>query len=63
MALFTFVFAVVSPAFGCPLCFGSTPYELGLYWSVLFLLPVPFVIVGVLIAWIRRQSDGNIKEG
>ena len=42
-------------AAACPLCVESTPYKHGLQWAVLFLLPVPFVLAGTLIWWVRRH--------
>jgi hypothetical protein len=41
----------------CPRCFEGTPYRTGLIWAAVFLLPVPFVIVGVLAYWLTRTPD------
>ena len=43
----------------CPLCVDSTPYKHGLQWAVAFLLPVPFVLAGTLIWWVRRHLPSD----
>ena len=43
----------------CPLCVESTPYKNGLQWAVLFLLPVPFILAGTLIWWVRRHLPSD----
>ena len=44
----------------CPRCFEGTPYRTGLIWAALFLLPVPFLVVGILGYWLTRApKEGN----
>lgn len=44
----------------CPRCVDATPYKIGLFWGVLFLMPLPFLVFGGVIFWIIRHSKGEI---
>jgi hypothetical protein len=46
----------VSYGEACPLCAASTPFKHGLQWAVAFILPIPFILAGALVWWIRRNS-------
>jgi hypothetical protein len=39
----------------CQNCYGSSPNLPGLVKAAFFLLPLPFILVGLLFAAIRRQ--------
>lgn len=40
----------------CPRCLAASPYKTGLFWAVLVLLPVPFILAGWLVWFIRRSK-------
>jgi hypothetical protein len=44
----------------CPRCIQASPYKGGLLWAVLFLLPVPFILAGVVGGWIVRHSKTDL---
>jgi hypothetical protein len=47
-------FPLAAPA--CPRCLQATPYRSGLLWAVGFLMPIPFLLAGLLAAWVARHS-------
>jgi len=40
----------------CPVCFAGSPYSSGLIWATLFLLPLPFLIAGLIAYYVIRDS-------
>lgn len=60
--VFVFFISLISPARACSKCFESSPYEKGLIGSVLFLLPIPFLIVGAVSAWIYWICRTRARE-
>ena len=63
VAAIVLLVAVVVPALAsaCPLCKEATPDAAGasavwrgMYWSILFMVAAPFVMVGTMIVMIRR---------
>ena len=57
LALYLGMAAWVPSIQACPLCFGSTPFAHGLLWAAVFLLPLPLLLIGGLVFWIRRQAQ------
>ncbi|HJT23597.1 MAG TPA: hypothetical protein VJ873_03420, partial [bacterium] len=47
----------------CPRCVDATPYKTGLFWGVLFLMPIPFLLVGGVVLWIVRHSKPEVPKG
>jgi len=65
VAAILLVLAVLAPALAaaCPLCKeassdadrpGATSMWRGMYWSILFMVAAPFVMVGTMVVLIRR---------
>ncbi len=46
----------------CALCVGSSPFKTGMQWAVVLLLPVPFVLVGLLVYFIRQASQDDTTD-
>jgi len=51
--------SAVSCLLACPLCVDATPYKHGLLMAVFVLLPVPFVLIGGLLLWIRKAAKAE----
>jgi len=58
------VFFISCPAWlqACPRCVDATPYKAGLLWAVVFLLPIPFIVVGLISLWIVKNSKPDSKK-
>jgi hypothetical protein len=56
------ILALPASSQACPLCFSASPFRAGLFWSVAFLLPLPFLLVGALIAWLFL-GQGRVQKG
>lgn len=53
----------------CAVCWGSSaddPFSRGLYWGILFLMAMPFTIVGSIGGWLiyryRHPSKGDLQK-
>lgn len=48
----------------CPKCFAATAKQVlnAYYVSVAFMSLIPFGIIGVILAWLRRQSRQTIDK-
>lgn len=63
--------AVLLPvvAEACAVCGGSSaddPFSRGIFWAILFLMAMPFTIVGSIGGWLiyryRHPSKGNLQK-
>ncbi len=63
--------AVLLPvvALACAVCWGSSadhPFSRGIYWGILFLMAMPFTIVGSIGGWLiyryRHPSKGDVEK-
>jgi hypothetical protein len=43
----------------CPRCYAASPYRIGLIWATFLLLPVPFILMGWVAAWILHHSKSE----
>ncbi|HZY31855.1 MAG TPA: hypothetical protein VFF86_09470 [Candidatus Methylomirabilis sp.] len=58
--------AVLTPdvAQGCAVCWGSSedqPLSRGIYWAILFLMAMPFTIVGSIGGWLAYKYRHSSK--
>lgn len=51
-----------SAASACPRCVDATPYRTGLFWAIALLLPLPFILVGAVVAWIVRHAKPKLRQ-
>lgn len=51
-----------SAASACPRCVDATPYKTGLFWAIALLLPLPFILVGGVVAWIIRHTKPKLRQ-
>jgi hypothetical protein len=52
----SFYLSAASFVLACPRCIDATPYKAGIQMAVLFLLPIPFILLTSLFLYIRHYS-------
>ena len=61
---FAALFAPGAPLWACTVCFGGSgsDWSQGFFWGILFLLLLPFVLIGSFFAWIAYSIRRNRRS-